>query len=82
MDGEKIILGILGAVGIFLMVALIATVAFGIYDAATGYSCYARTAEIDFPVKYSFASGCRVEVEPGKWIPISNYYYPDKNKQP
>lgn len=41
-------------------------------------SCDAMTVQIGFPHRYSFLSGCMIEVKAGQWIPLSNYYY----KQP
>lgn len=41
-------------------------------------SCDAMTVQMGFPHRYSFLSGCMIEVKAGQWIPLSNYYY----KQP
>lgn len=35
-------------------------------------SCRANWSESGLKSKYNFIGGCRVEVEPGKWLPASS----------
>jgi len=37
--------------------------------------CVAKTAEIGFASKWSILGDCRVEVQPGQWIPLDSYYF-------
>lgn len=37
-------------------------------------SCSAKTAEIGFPSRWEFWGGCQIEVTPGQWIPLDNYF--------
>lgn len=37
--------------------------------------CYAKTQQMGFEVKYTYWSGCLIEVTPGQWIPLDNYYF-------
>lgn len=47
-------------------------------NVAARASCDAMTIQMGFPHRYSFLSGCMIEVKAGQWIPLDNYYY----KQP
>ena len=38
-------------------------------------SCNAKTEEIGFAARWSVMAGCRIEVEPGQWIPLDSYYF-------
>jgi hypothetical protein len=38
-------------------------------------SCYAQTESIGFPSRWSFWGACQIEVTPGQWIPLNNYYF-------
>jgi hypothetical protein len=38
-------------------------------------ACYAQTANIGYPARYDFWQGCQIEVESGRWIPLSAYYW-------
>lgn len=41
----------------------------------TEATCNAKTADIGFDHRWDIMSGCMVEVEPGQWIPLENYYF-------
>lgn len=43
-------------------------------------SCSAKTAEIGFPHRWEFWGGCRIEITPGQWIPLDNYYFNQTEK--
>ena len=38
-------------------------------------SCQATTAEIGYRARWSVLGNCQIEVEPGRWLPLSNYRY-------
>jgi hypothetical protein len=38
-------------------------------------SCYAETADIGMPARYSLMGGCQVQLSDGRWIPLHNWYY-------
>ena len=37
--------------------------------------CNAKTANIGFPHTWGPLAGCLIEVTPGQWIPLDNYYF-------
>lgn len=40
--------------------------------------CQEKTENINLDSRWSFWGGCQVEIEPGRWIPLDNWYYVEK----
>lgn len=40
--------------------------------------CDAKTTDIGFPHRFSALGGCQVEIDPGHWIPLDNFYFPQQ----
>ena len=38
-------------------------------------SCFARTANIGMPARWSFYGACQVEIAPGTWVPLERWIY-------
>ncbi len=59
---------------LLIIVALLVCIVGGsiAMDTAT---CSAKTADIGFNHQWSFWGGCLIEVQPGQWIPLENYYF-------
>lgn len=36
--------------------------------------------KMGYPSYHTFSTGCMIEVEPGKWIPLDKYYYKGEPK--
>jgi hypothetical protein len=71
--------------GLFsMLIAIVITVlilgaiifSFGaIANVASAKACAAATADMGFDHRYSFWTGCQIEVQPGMWIPLDSYRY-------
>jgi hypothetical protein len=48
---------------------------FGLDYISSKYSCKAKTEQMGFPSDYSYMGGCKIEVNPGQWIPLDSYYF-------
>ena len=44
----------------------------------TKATCDAKTVDIGYAHRFSLLGGCQVETEPGHWIPLENYFYPQQ----
>jgi hypothetical protein len=63
---------------VLLITAILMTVVVAIFVVIIGYTisrptCYAQWEDSGMNVDWGFWSDCRVEVEPGKWIPADRY---------
>lgn len=79
-DFLEIIAPVVLAAILMLVLALVLTWAImvGPANAVAQRECEARASEIGFPYKYDFWGGCRIEVEPGRWIPLESYFYEEE----
>ena len=60
---------------IVFVFVLVITLVVGCSAAVDRKTCTEKTSEVGFPGTWGFWSGCRIEVQPGQWIPLSNYYF-------
>lgn len=37
--------------------------------------CDAKTSDIGFAHRFSIMGNCQIEITPGHWIPLDNYYF-------
>lgn len=48
---------------------------FGGAMALSNAECAAKTEAIGFASRWNILAGCRIEVQPGQWIPLDSYYF-------
>lgn len=72
MDDLLDFLKLFGIAAILLVLAFgLAMIPISILDRT---SCNAKTAEIGFAHRWEFWGGCWIEITPGQWIPLDNYF--------
>lgn len=65
-------------VRVILIFLLVVLVFFGIGYTYSKGVCDAKTTGIGFAHRFSLMGGCQIEATPGQWIPLENYYVPQK----
>ena len=58
-----------------LILLLVITLFVGITALTESATCYSQTRDIGFAHRWGLMSGCMIEVNPGQWIPLDNYYF-------
>ncbi len=62
-------------VAVILSILCLLVAVYALAYAVSRKSCYAQTSQMGFATTFDFWGGCRIEVKPGQWIPLDNYYY-------
>ena len=44
----------------------------------SSYGCAQQTRDMGFNHRYAWVTGCQIEVEEGKWIPLDSYYFKEE----
>ncbi len=60
----------------FYICALLVMV--GCYYFYDSFVCGAKTNDMGFNSRWSIVSGCLIEVEQNKWIPLESYYFKEE----
>ena len=70
MDEDLLVVGVL----ILILVAIVACLVGGsiLFGRA---ECNAKTTGMGFPHQWTILGGCKIEVQPDKWIPLESYYF-------
>lgn len=77
-DTVRFIWDIVQVILIFvLIVAAVGGLMGGLNYAISPAICNNATAEIGHPHQWTFWGGCKIEVEDGQWVPLTNYEYVD-----
>ena len=58
---------------IFFLLGVVVLISIG-YFVNKGI-CDAKTADIGFSHRFSIMGNCQIEITPGHWIPLDNYYF-------
>ena len=63
--------------GILLIVLIIGGCTAGLVK-LDEVGCYAQTADMGYDARWGVWTGCQIEVESGKWIPLDSYYFKEE----
>lgn len=61
-----------------VILILILACLFGGNIALDSYACHQKGAQMNYPAHYSVITGCMIQVENGRWIPVESYYFKEE----